>query len=593
MKTFRFLPFIIACVLLSTSSARANVYATDIRVNGNLNSAISTFGLPVQISYRLNQAATLGVTVGVWQGANPVATITGGTNMGLNAVLWGGTNNSGAAVGLGTYSFTVTAAASGFTNWEQISADTNAGNFAYNPNGMAVDNNTNSPYYGRVVVGCSSDGGVNPVTGAATLDGIYKMNADGSFAEEGGFGYGNFTKDDHGFSSSGEMPDDAGYVPWRLRIGEDDRIYMLDYSLAGAIIAFDMRVTTNQIVIDDGHFAGGQLSGPHNYSGNPDFSDIYSGTYGINNFDVTSTTTTNAAVWLCGGDSPPSGPNWGIWMYRLKNGASDVNDIVGTQAVTTGGDLSLGSTGGCSVDSNLDIFCGQSQPGENAAYNAMDFANWHGGVLPPEAGGTNYTLGTTAGAVLWGYGCGVGTTCANDPTFEAVQDIVINSRSNPTIVACPTGAGNDDTSGSGIRLLSATDASVILTNLDFGQAYSCAAWDNMGNLYGASPTLHLWRAWSPPGANTNTTVAQAQVTLEWVTITGITAVPKTGYSAVTVAFTASGNPASSVFNVVGSSTVNGVYTNVSGATITPVSGGFQAGFTNAVTEFYKIKRTAP
>ncbi len=40
-----------------TSSADANVYATDIQVNGNLTNATATNGVPVSITYRLNQTA--------------------------------------------------------------------------------------------------------------------------------------------------------------------------------------------------------------------------------------------------------------------------------------------------------------------------------------------------------------------------------------------------------------------------------------------------------------------------------------------------------------------------------------------------------
>jgi len=590
MKMFRFLLCLVTGVVLSTLSARANVYATDIKLNGSLFSIISPAASPVTISYRLNQAATLGVTVTILQGATVVATISGGTSMGLNSVVWGGTNNSGAAAATGIYSVSITAAASGFTSWQQISVDANAGNYAFDPNGMAVDNNTNSPYYGRVVVGCSYANGTatNPVSGALILDGIYKMNADGSFADEGGFGYGGYTMDDGGHLSTNEMPTASFVVPWRLRIGDDDRIYMLDWSDEGAIVSFDMQVTTNQVVIDDGGSDGGALGGPHNYSGNPDLADL---AYGIINFDVTSTTTTNAAIWLCDADYP----NWGIWMYRLTNGQSVTTDT-GTQAVTTGGDLSLVSSGGCSVDTSLDIFCAQTRNGENPVYDAMVFTNWNAGLLPPISSGFNFVDGTVVGQVGWGYGCGVDITCDTDPTFEAVQDTVINSRTSPTIVAFPTGAGNDDTNGSGIRLLDATTGSLVETNIDFGEQYPCAAWDNVGNLYGASSTRNVWRAWSPPGASTNTTVAVAQLVvsqgvLRIATISAVRTGP--GSANVTIKFTAPGSPALSAFTLVSSSILNGSYTAVNGAVITAVSDGYQATFSTNSTSFYKIEQTSP
>jgi hypothetical protein len=51
-----------------------------------------------------------------------------------------------------------------------------------------------------------------------------------------------------------------------------------------------------------------------------------------------------------------------------------------------------------------------------------------------------------------------------------------------------------------------------LTNIDAGNWYSCAAFDNLGNLYAASTTTNYWRVWSPPGANTNTTTATVTLT---------------------------------------------------------------------------------
>ena len=53
-----------------------------------------------------------------------------------------------------------------------------------------------------------------------------------------------------------------------------------------------------------------------------------------------------------------------------------------------------------------------------------------------------------------------------------------------------------------------------LTNMDFGNVYTCAAFDNVGNLYAASTTTNLWRVWSPPGANTNTTTAVVTISIQ-------------------------------------------------------------------------------
>lgn len=298
----------------ATTTARANVYATNIKLNGSLSSITIAPGGTVNIAYILNEPATAGVTINILQGNTVVDTISGGTNMGLNTVPWGGTNSAGTPVGLGAYSVSITAAATGYTNWTKTSLDS-TNNVAVYPQGIAVDNNTNSPYYGRVMVGCASTGSEH---GVAQNCGIYKMNADGSPADEGTFGYGGYTTNDAGTPTTGAMNSGGGYNPWRLRIGDDDRLYMFDYSSEGAVIAFDMQVTTNQIVIKE--------SG---YSGNP-YYDSFSA--GLDNFDITFTTTTNAAVWLCSDDPI----NFGLWYWHMTNGAANTNDTVGTWAVQAG-----------------------------------------------------------------------------------------------------------------------------------------------------------------------------------------------------------------------------------------------------------------
>src|SRR5665213_2647645 len=483
MKTCRVLLCLFAGLLLSTFSARANIYATDIRLNGELTPTNS--GTNVNISYRLNQAATLGVKIVIMEGTTNIITLTGGTAMGLNTVDWPATNSAGQKLTNGVFSVKITAATAGFTTWQQISVDSNPGMPAYYPLGLAVNNNSNSPYYGRVVMSCAAPAGTvsaPSVPVAAQMVGLYKMNADGSQAEEGWFGNAGYLDDDGGEAEvPGQMPSTAPYNvdPMKLRIGEDDRIYWVDNSAYGAIIATDMEATTNALVIGD---IRAQPGFGHTYENSPDVGLL---DVGIQTFDVSETTSTNAAIYLCDADNP----SWGIWMFHLTNGASDENDY-GVQVVQTGNDLSSVSSGGCMVDTNLDIFCAQELFGEGAVYGAMVFTNWNGGVLPPpDTNGQtafNYTLGTTPGQVAWGFGSGVGSTSATDPTFEGIRDTVINSRQHPTMVAFPMSAGNDNGVGGGIRVLNATNGSVIsvtngatvqvLTNIDWGHAYTCAAW---------------------------------------------------------------------------------------------------------------------
>jgi hypothetical protein len=616
LKTFPLLLCAATFAVLSTVSARANVYATDIKINGSLTNAIAANGSPVAITYRLNQTADLGVTVNILQTTNLVASIAGGTNMGLNAVSWTPSAN-------GAYSVSITAAASGFPVWQQISVDTNAGMPAYFPVGIAVDNNSNSPYYGRVIMSCATHNGTptSPTNYAQT--GLYKMNSDGSQADEGWYGNANYLADDGGDGPvMGQMPDSGngsttGYDPMKIRIGDDDRIYWVDNSYYGAVIACDMQATTNQVVVCEGAAAdiGAGDVGP-SWWGMEDVSCCdWAGGIGFQEFDITGVLTSNAAaLWLCDNDYGNGPNNWGVWMFRMKNGVVDTNDTTGTQVVFAGStsDLSLVSSGGCTVDTNLDIFVGQSRNNEDAVYDAMAFPNYNGGVLPPENSGQTLSaeFGFARNEVQWGYGCGVDTMCDTNPSFEAVSDTVINSRTSPTIVACPMDEGSQfvlGTTGGGIRLFNATTGSILtvtntngmvlqtLTNLDNGQAYRCAAWDNVGNLYGASTTRQLWRVYSPPGTSTNTTVAVAQIQVGGATapieITSITAVPSgSGCASVTITFSATANLPPAAFMLVGAPTLNGPFTPVTRVNITGGSGIYQASFLNCSTEFFEIEQ---
>lgn len=371
-----------------TYDARANVYATDILVNGTfppVGSVAAALSSPVSISYRLNQPATLGVTVFIMQGNTIVASIPGGTAMGLNTVSWTPSST-------GTYSISITAAAAdvsgGTTNWTQISVDSTNTAMVY-PQGIDVDKNTNSAYYGRVVVGNAIDASANGVTQKV---GLYKFNADGSAADEGSFGYAGYTTNDAGNIGTNEMSQIGSYfgyhnhqLPYIIRIAADDRIYFLDQTEAGAIIATDMQATTNQLVINEGSSSPGYPGSLNNYSGNPDFGLLNQSGQGWGQFDVAGFETGHPALYL---DDKGDYPTPGIWMYHITNGVADPADVVGTQCVAPDG-VSLFVTGsGISVDTNLDIFFGQNRSGNPAdpLTREFSFTNWNGGCTPAGRG---------------------------------------------------------------------------------------------------------------------------------------------------------------------------------------------------------------
>src|ERR1051325_8039114 len=185
----------------SAPSARANVYATNIKLNGLLSNATIGSGGTVNISYILNEPALTGVTIKIRSGATVVRTINvagggAGALKGSNTVAWNGKDDSNVNVPAGTYSITITSATSGFGSWTKTSDDS-AAYYVPNPRGgMAVNNNSNSTYYGRVFVG-------NPKAGSGSTPadalGVIKFNADGSYADEGAHNNGGYNFFDDGF----------------------------------------------------------------------------------------------------------------------------------------------------------------------------------------------------------------------------------------------------------------------------------------------------------------------------------------------------------------------------------------------------------
>jgi hypothetical protein len=582
-------------------SARANVYASNIKINGVLTgSATVGQGSSVNISYILNEPASLGLAIQIFSNAIPVRTIiinSGlGTTRGLNTVAWDGKNESSANVPPGNYTVSITAQSSGHTGWTQISNDSDPGMAASYPYGIDVDRNTNSPYYGRVVMGCATGTGTPPAK-----DGLYKMNADGSVADEGWFGYAGYTTDDGGNTATGQMPNALAHESWTwnpgtIRIGEDDRIYWCDGSGVGSIMACDMQATTNQIVITSGTYVSGtdfsHWGGPHNYGNCPLVGELDQSGDGPRQFDICNAGTTNAAIYLLDyGDYP----DWGVWMWHLVNGQSDTNDTVGTEVVVSGGtDFPWTTSAGVMVDYNLDVFMSSSR------HNATDtttrvalYTNWNGGILPQPTNGDYlgsmaYALGNGTPSPAW--------TVANPDAqsyVTAIWDTVIDSRVHPTLVAVCMANGDAVSGGhngfnGGIRLLNAADGSVMVTNLDIANWYNGVAFDNAGNVYGCSRSANKWRIWSPPGANQATTPAVAAVLV--VVPPHITHISDP-VSGITIDFTGGATDPASAFTLLSSSTVNGTYLPAAGAIITGSGGSFVATVPkNGAMQFYRIAR---
>src|SRR5207244_4216769 len=139
----------------------------------------------------LNEPATAGVSVQIKSATAAVRTIAltnggPGAARGANSILWNGADDIGHYVGPGNYSISITAAATGSNDWFQTSDDFNTNNYVWEPRGIAVNKNTNSPYYGRIFV-ANAEAGPRPGSNPGDTVGMQKFNADASTPEDGGF----------------------------------------------------------------------------------------------------------------------------------------------------------------------------------------------------------------------------------------------------------------------------------------------------------------------------------------------------------------------------------------------------------------------
>ena len=435
----------IALALTSlTWSARANIYATNIKVNGSTNSPTVFAGNNVSISYILNEPASAGVTVKILSGATvirsmAVATGRPGALRGTNTVTWDGRNNAGNPVTGGDYSCSITAAASGYPVWTQTTSDTNLGNQVWQPWGIAVNQNTNSFYYGRVFVANAYPGTGDPL-------GFHKLNADGSPAEEG-------MLSDGGYAWTG-----APYFesPFRIKVGADDRFYALDWSGNGVVISWDQQITPASIlnVMTDFNNPGGNLGG----------------------FTVTGTGA-NRQLWMA--DNTTSG--YGIIRWDIQPNGTLASGDQGTQLMQVGSALGLDDSAfDVTVDKNGRIYV-TVEPG-SATYMIMRFPAYSGTPLTTadwKVDNTSYSDGN--GDNDFAIAVNPAATYAAVSLNESNALLILNADTGATITNIPV----------------ANPAHAVAWD-NVGNAY--IAFDVNG-------AASLWQTWSPPGANQATTAA--------------------------------------------------------------------------------------
>jgi len=581
------------------SNARANVYATNLKLNGTTNNPTIVAGQDVSIGYILNEPASAGVTITIQSGTNVVRTMfvpagNSGTSLGTNTVPWNGKNDAGVSVAGGDYSFSVTAAATGYSDWTQISSDTNAGNQVFESEGIAVNQNTNSFYYGRVFVALSHTPEGVPL-------GFNKFNADASPADEGIFSDGGYTNW-------------TGYPyyqsPFRVKVGADDRFYALDYSGNGVIFSWDQQITTNSIlsVMRDDN--------------NPE-AHLFSG------FFITGTST-NRQVWMA--DDSPDG--YGIKRWDMQPDGTLATDDLGTNVVAVGGDMANSSYDvAVDMDGRIYALC---QPSSSDQYKYLRFppytdtplltADWKvdttSDIRDPLALAVNPAATYVAAALSQSdavlildanTGASVATISTNSyPHYAAAWDNAGNvytcfdvSDTNSIWQAwSPPGTNQATTFGlEVIHVLQAPQITSIvpsglnlILNFTGPPNYPPSAFTVLSgsvvtgatNVVAASITGGggVFQAIVPANGPMQFYRIQMPSTVSWVYITQI----RTSGETVTLNFTGPSSDPASAFTVLSGSVPTGI-TNVTAATITGSGGVFQATVpASGPSQIYRIQR---
>lgn len=531
----------------SLPSAKANVYATNIKLNSSTTNVIAPPNSSVDISYILNEPATLGVTLKILSGATTVRTLSitngQGTLAGANTVTWDGKDSQSNTVPLGSYSVSITASTSGYTNWTQITSDGPV-TYVYDGRGIAADQNTNSFYYGRIFIANALEG-AHPDSTPGDVLGVLKLNADGSPADEGA---SSATQD--GFTWTGQDKN-----PWKLAVSADDNVYVDDLSNDGQVYRWDPTFSSNtlvQVLRADNQKTGATLD----------------------NLTITGSGT-NTQLWMV-----DSASTLGVVQWALTNNGTCATNDQGTSIVGLGGSLTLGPTG-VAVDKSGNIYVCQSvgTPGDPSP-RVFRFA--------PYDPSTNANAPETA--AVWAVGAG-------DDTYGSASSIAVDPTGTYLAVSFEGVYNGAQPDKGNTKILYATNGAIV-TNLDLGIAMdgltdtehqnTCCAWDAVGNVYYVDNWYGYWRAFSPPGTNQSTTLAVINVTFQPATavLTGISV----SNGIVTISFTGPSNPASS-FTLVSASTPAGPYSAANGSSITSSTPGVFTATApvSGVAQFYRVK----
>ncbi len=451
-----------ALLLLSRPpSVHANVYATDIRILGSTpgSDTTATVYVPcdnaVLISYRLNEAASAGVTLEILAGATAVRTFTNApAARGVNQLVWDVKDEQGQIVNFGFYNVRIIPAANGYGDWTQISEDINPGNYVFQPRSIAVNRNASSPYYGRVYV-ANGQTGFNPDTEPGDRLGIQMLNADGSRPADGGFSVG------------GWFLNETNSFPWKIEVAADDFVYINDWVDRGLVLRFDQNISPasrRTVLRADNRPGAANLSGPF----------------------ITGAGT-NTQVWMADANVTNSA---GIRRWPVSADGTLATNDTGSTIVEAGTNSHLSvAPYDLAVDVSNQIYTIQfrSESGD-PAQRVMRFPLYDGSV------------GALTNAD-WQLGGG-------DDNLAGASGIAVDPTGSYVAVAFAGLGDGFGRVGGGVRIFSAaTGAGVKTISPAPFHDHTDVAWDNVGNLYLCDNWDSLWRVYSPPGANTGTNIA--------------------------------------------------------------------------------------
>jgi len=544
--------------LLHSLTAHANVYATNLKLNGGTTNVVSAPGQGVTVSYILNEPASMGIDIDILSGQSVVRRISMagggmGTLRGLNSVVWDGLDNNSNNVAGGVYQVSITAASSGYTNWTPITSDDDPGTYVWFGRGIAVDRNVKSAHYGRVFVS-NAEAGPSPDTTPGDNVGILKLNADASGADEGISSAGQ-----DGYQWSGNA-----VSPWKVQVSDDDLVYITDLATSGEVLRWDPLMSSNSLLLvlrKDNIPTGAQLSGP-----------------------AIVGTGTNTQVWMADTNGLSGIVKW-VVTATGKCATNDLGMTVVGQGTNADSMLTLGPVS-VALDKGGHIYTCQS-------VNASGDPRPRVFRFPPYNPSTNG--GNPQLTADW-------TAGTNDDAYAGASGIAVDPTGTYVAVAFQGLQIGGLTQNGNTKVLYATNGALV-ANLDLGlviggvanhQDMDCA-WDAVGNVYCVDNWFGRWRAFSPPGTNQATTMALPTIQIAGGSTGGppptITRISVAG-GMVTIDFTGTASDSPSSFLVVSAATVTGTYSAVSNATITQVNPGvFRATLAQVGgMQYYRIQR---